>query len=768
MKLCFPAPTHGLAPWLLLLLCLLPHPIAVADDEAASLRRIGEQVQQSIVLIAITDAAGREVSVGTGFAVEQPGLIATNLHVIGEGRSFVVKDPSGKPLEVAEIVASDRFYDLAILRLKNSPLQPLRLAEFAQVQKGEPFVAIGHPQGLKDSIVQGIISAKRTIDGRPMLQVAMPVESGNSGGPVVNPAGEVVGVVTLKSLATDNIGFAIGSDQVKQLIERPNPVAFQQWLKIGVLRPDLWEPKFGASWRQKGGRILTYSPGDGFGGRSICLYQPELPPVPFEVEVEVKLDDESGAAGLAFLVDEDDRHYGFYPSNSRLRFSRFEGSTPYQWTVLDEQPSSHYKPQRWNRLKVRIEKGQVICFVNDEQVAAYRDRRIEGTKVGLAKFRDTRAEFRNFRVADRLPVPSIEPRTREQLLTDLDKDLDNQVFEAIRRTSQQAPVQSREMILDEVNELEEKIKRLKQLSSAVHLDHVKQNFAQVIDQKNDADIDLIEACLWIAKLDEPDLEIPGYRDYFDDLASELQAIAGGEAPAAPDRPEPPGPDDSPRDPSLHSELDRIAILNRFLFDKNGFHGSRHDYYRKENSYISSVLDDREGIPITLAVLYLELGRRLGLSMDGIGLPGHFLVSCNRDGEPPQLIDVFAGGQLISRQDAQFIVASTTTLNWDENYLRPVSRKQILIRVLNNLRGIAESQRDLEATGRYLELLFLLDPDDVSIKGTRALLLFQQGFQQKAIQELDQIIQQRPTGLDLRTLEAMRQRLQAQMEQETQE
>ncbi|MEC9093667.1 MAG: transglutaminase family protein, partial [Planctomycetota bacterium] len=590
---------------------------SLQDKAEKSLASVGTHVQKSVVQIAMTDQQGKPQSVGTGFAAIQKGLIVTNLHVIGEGRSFVLKNSEGNPLTVTEVVASDRFVDLAILRIKETHLKPLKLADYTQVKKGQPFVAIGHPQGLENSMVQGVISSKRNIDGRQMLQVAMPVEAGNSGGPLVNAAGDVVGVVTLKSLATNNIGFAIGSDQIQKLIDQPNPVPISRWLTIGVLRSDIWKPQFGASWRQKGGRILSHSAGEGFGGRALCLYQKPVPQTPFELEVEVKLDDESGAAGLAFKIDDQGRHYGFYPSNQNLRFSRFEGSTPYQWSVLYDQPTVAYKPGRWNRLKVRIEKDKIIAFVNNTRIGEFNETKLQGIKIGLAKFRETRAEFRNFRVGQSLTRPGLSTEQKSHLVKNLAGPLSNLKFEDYLKEAKHFPKPSQELILDHVNRLESKIDRLKLLADAVHVEQVKQNFAKVIDQKKEQDIDLILACLWIARLDDPDHEINGHLDYFESLAKQLLESAK----------------------KVRTDEEKIAVLNRFLFERNGFHGSRHDYYRPENSYISHVLEDREGIPITLSILYIEFAKRLGLAIDGIGLPGHFLVAHNRPASPPQLIDV---------------------------------------------------------------------------------------------------------------------------------
>src|SRR5205085_3981371 len=112
-------------------------------------------------------------------------------------------------------------------------------------------------------------------------------------------------------------------------------------------------------------------------------------------------------------------------------------------------------------------------------------------------------------------------------------------------------------------------------------------------------------------------------------------------------------------------------LNKFLFGKGGFHGSRADYYHRSNSYLNEVIDDREGLPITLSVLYLELARRIGLKAEGVGLPGHFVVRHLPAKGEPQLIDVFDGGKPLSRQDAEKKVDGTSGATLSDEHLKPV-------------------------------------------------------------------------------------------------
>src|SRR5207302_10550045 len=122
----------------------------------------------------------------------------------------------------------------------------------------------------------------------------------------------------------------------------------------------------------------------------------------FEVSVTVKLDDEAGAAGLIFHDDNAGRHYGFYPSGGGLRLTRFDGSDVFSWKILEQKASDAYRPGEWNTIKVRLEKGKILCYVNDKLAIESTDAALTEGKVGLAKFRTTKAEFKQIRIADRV------------------------------------------------------------------------------------------------------------------------------------------------------------------------------------------------------------------------------------------------------------------------------------------------------------------------------------------------------------------------------
>src|SRR5205085_6840106 len=124
----------------------------------------------------------------------------------------------------------------------------------------------------------------------------------------------------------------------------------------------------------------------------------------------------SGAAGLVFCSDGKNEHYGFYPSAGKLRLTRFEGPDVFSWHVLREQPSRHYHPGQWNTLRVRLEENKIRCFVNDQLVIESDDDGLTAGKVGLAKFRQTKAEFKNFKVGREVAPRAASPEDQQRIV----------------------------------------------------------------------------------------------------------------------------------------------------------------------------------------------------------------------------------------------------------------------------------------------------------------------------------------------------------------
>ena len=228
------------------------------------------------MVVSFTGRDNKTVGLGSGFVISADGLIATNLHVIGEARPIFVQTADGKKHPVTEIHATDRVMDLAILKIAATNLQPLLLGDSTTLEQGEDIVALGNPEGLTFSVVRGVVSGRRDIDGKPMIQLAIPIEPGNSGGPMLDRFGRVHGILTMKSLVTRNLGFAVEINALKPLLKQPNPIPLSRWLTIGTLDSREWQTLFGANWRQRAGRIQVEGMGDGFGGRSLALRKSSL------------------------------------------------------------------------------------------------------------------------------------------------------------------------------------------------------------------------------------------------------------------------------------------------------------------------------------------------------------------------------------------------------------------------------------------------------------------------------------------------------------
>jgi regulator of sirC expression with transglutaminase-like and TPR domain len=692
---------------------------------AMSVQQVAERARPSVVVITSPGRDGKRQGLGTGFVVGADGLIATNLHVIGEGRPIAVQLANGKRYDALAIYASDRSLDLALIRVGVRDLVPLELGDSEGLKEGQPVVALGNPHGLTHSVVSGVVSGRRDIDGRKMIQIAIPIEQGNSGGPLLDLHGRVHGILTMKSLVTANLGFAVPVNTLKPLLAKPNPIPITRWLTLDALDKEEWTPLLGARWRRRGDRILVDGLGSGFGGRSLCLSERPLPGLPYEVAVAVRLEDEKGAAGLIFHADGGDKHYGFYPSGGQLRLTRFDGPDVFSWKILSQEASPHYRPGEWNLLKVRVEKDRLCCYVNGHLVVECTDDGFREGKVGLAKFRDTRAEFRHFQAAREITPHRLPP----ELLARITRSLDG--------LSPQAPPRAElvESLLPEaaasMTVLRERAKRLEQeavqlrdLAALVHRKRVQADLVKALDKPED-DIDLLHASLLLAKLDNDELDPEAYRKEVDRMAREL----------------------SDQFPKNADEKARLAALTRYLFSERGFHGSRADYYNRANSYLNEVIDDREGLPITLSVLHMELARRIGLKVVGISLPGHFVVQHVPAQGEPQLLDVFEGGQPLTREEAEQKVRAITGRPLREEHLHPVTKRAIVLRMLHNLLGVARGDGDARSMLRYLDILLALSADAAPERWLRGVLRFRTGDRPGALEDVEWLLEHRPAGVN---------------------
>ena len=178
-------------------------------------------------------------------------------------------------------------------------------------------------------------------------------------------------------------------------------------------------------------------------------------------------------------------------------------------------------------------------------------------------------------------------------------------------------------------------------------------------------INLAKGALLIAKNTYVDLDIEVYLQRLNQMAEELQSQIGTEA----------------------NTNDQINHLNRYLFEKQGFAGSNQEnYYDARNSYLNEVLERKVGIPITISVVYMEIGKRIGLPLVGVGFPGHFIVK-HRDLET--VIDPFEKGQILSDETLpeRLTQIFREPVSMHPRFLQAVTNKEILARMLRNLRQI---------------------------------------------------------------------------------
>ena len=699
-----------------------------------TVEQLAAQARRSVVVITVMGRDGRQQGLGTGFIVAADGLIATNRHVIGDARPIRVRLADGREFPVTAVHATDRLMDLALIRINAQHLPALKLGISRGLKQGQQVVAIGNPLGLKYSVVGGVVSGRRILDGKPLIQLAIPIEPGNSGGPLLDRQGRVEGIITLKSRVTRNLGFAVEIDALKPLLKKPNPVPMSRWLTIGTLDAKEWKTKFGAHWHQRAGRILVEGRGNGFGGRALCLWQSKPPKQPFEIAVTVRLASEDGAAGLVFYSDGNQKHYGFYPSNGRLRLSRFDGPDVYSWRVLREVRARAYRPGEWNTLKVRLEPGRIQCFVNDQPVIESHTTITGRPRVGLAKFRDTHAQFKRFRVAHKIPPsrpsPSIVGRVTK-IAANISPSRPP-VQTLIERLVPDAPASS-VVLRERARLLERQALRLRQLASAVNQTQARRELVRLLKPKKGNGIDLLRAALLVARIDNEDVDVNAYLHIADRMARETKAMVNMDA----------------------GESTKLAALNRYLFRELGFHGSRADYYNRSNSFLNEVIDDREGLPITLSVLYMELARRIGLKVVGVGLPGHFVVRYEPKRGAGRLIDVFDGGKTLTRQQADEKVRRLTGRHLTDEQLTAQTEKEIVLRMLQNLLGVAQEAADSEAMLRYVETMVALDPDSPRKRWLRAVLRFQTGRIKESLADTNWILQRAPAELDLARVRQLR-------------
>jgi regulator of sirC expression with transglutaminase-like and TPR domain len=200
----------------------------------------------------------------------------------------------------------------------------------------------------------------------------------------------------------------------------------------------------------------------------------------------------------------------------------------------------------------------------------------------------------------------------------------------------------------------------------------------------------------------------------------------------------------------------LAHLHDYLFDELGFAGNRDDYYNPINSYLPAVLETKRGLPITLSLVYKLVAERLGLRVWGVGLPGHFVVGVQAEGEPV-LVDAFNGGRLLSMDEAHEKVKEIhgPETPWTEEWLRPVSNRHWLTRMLQNLLNVFGARSQYCDVAAVLEMEMLLWPDQNQLQRDLGLVLARCGMSGPASRWLDTYLRNNPDDPQREDLEQLR-------------
>jgi regulator of sirC expression with transglutaminase-like and TPR domain len=246
------------------------------------------------------------------------------------------------------------------------------------------------------------------------------------------------------------------------------------------------------------------------------------------------------------------------------------------------------------------------------------------------------------------------------------------------------------------------------------------------------EIDLARGALCIARIEHPRLIAEPSLARLDELAARSGASGLGD------------------------EVRTLHRLREFLFAEEGFRGNSEDYYDPCNSCLNDVLERKRGIPITLALVMMEVGARVGLRILGVGLPGHFVVSA-RVGGDSVLLDPFSGGTVLTLEGAHKVVARAVgrSVRLTEANFTPCSRPQMLARMLGNLKAVYLSRREWGKALEAIDHLLIVDEASSSHLRDRGSVLVKLGHFHRGIADWERYLGRNPEASDA---EVVRQQL----------
>lgn len=244
----------------------------------------------------------------------------------------------------------------------------------------------------------------------------------------------------------------------------------------------------------------------------------------------------------------------------------------------------------------------------------------------------------------------------------------------------------------------------------------------------DEEISLAETSLLIAVLGNPDLSVPAYLSRLEQLADVLKSRVADQDGVA----------------------DRLGVLNQLLFKELGFRPNAENYYDPRNSYLNEVLDRRIGIPITLCLIYMELGRRINLPLQGVSFPGHFLVKCAvPDGIV--VLDPYSGGISLSLADLQQRLRDArggeVSRSVVAQLLVAASNRHVIVRLLSNLKAIFLREKDFNRALMIVTWIVATVPELTPELRDRGLIYQELQCFRAALADFEQYLKRAPDSED---------------------
>lgn len=268
----------------------------------------------------------------------------------------------------------------------------------------------------------------------------------------------------------------------------------------------------------------------------------------------------------------------------------------------------------------------------------------------------------------------------------------------------------------------------------------RQLFYREIDRP-DREIDLAKAALYMALEEYPNCDTEEYLNALDAMADEVRDLL----------------------PAQNYPLRIIQTINRYLYDDLGFSGNEADYYDPRNSFLNEVIDRRTGIPISLSLVYLEVAKRIEFPMVGIGMPGHFLIRPDFE-DAGIFVDAFNGGEVLFPEDCQARLSQIygQPMELQPAFLAPASNKQLLGRMLGNLKAIYLNQRDAARVMGAIDRILLLFPNALGELRDRGILYYQLGQLVEARRDLETYLTNAPHAEDVVRIRQLLDRLDREM------